>query len=86
MSKSYKYMDFYLLKKLNNKARRLKKNRSISDMIMNSLDKTKVFPVILNILHNDVEQRCQILFNEGGARGILDMDCEDFQTLPRAEV
>ena len=79
-------MDFDLLKKLNNKARRLEKNRSISDMIMNSLDKTKVFPVILNILHNDIEQRCQILFNKGGARGILDRDCKDFATLPRAEI
>jgi hypothetical protein len=83
--KTYKYMDFYLLKKLNNKAKRLKKNKSISDMVMDSLDKTKVYPIILNILHNDFEQRCQILFNQDGARGFLDMDCEDFQTLPRGK-
>jgi len=53
---------------------------------MNTLDKTKVFPVILNFIHNDWEQRCEILFNQNGLTGFLDMNCEDFQTLPRMEI
>ena len=86
MNKKYKYMDFYLLKKLNKKAIRSKKNRFISDTVMNTLDKTKVLPVILNFIHNDWEQRCEILFNQNGLTGFLDMNCEDFQTLPRMEI
>jgi hypothetical protein len=83
MSKSYKYLPYDLLKKLNKKAVRFEKNRFLTDDILNNLDRSKVYPVLVNILHNDFEQRCEILLNEKGSTAFLDMDCEDFQTLPR---
>ena len=83
MSKSYKYLPFSLLKKLSRKAKGLKKNRYLSDEILNKLDRSQFYPILLNILHNDFEQRCQVLLNPKGWTEFLDMDCEDFQTLPR---
>ena len=84
MRKLYRYISFDLLNKLNKKAVKNKKNRSLTDELIKSLDKTKVFPITMSLLHNDVEMRCEILFNQNGKTGFLDLDLKDYQSLPKA--
>ena len=83
----------YLTKKdiirLNNKAIRTKKNRSIRPDNYKVLRDTFKYPVVFSLLHNDFEMRVNILFGEVFGKldyFWLDMDLKDYNKLPTVEV
>jgi|TARA_R100001198_G_scaffold86282_1_gene60908 hypothetical protein len=84
-----KYLTKRDIIRLNNKAIRTKKNRSIRPDNYKVLRDTFKYPIIFSLVHNDIEMRVNILF--GGAVGKLetfwlDMDFKDYDKLPTAEV
>jgi len=71
--------------RLNNKAIRLKKNRSIYTRAYKEVLEDGVkYPIGMHFIHNDVEIRAQVSY--GDASFWLDMDVEDFNKLPTAEL
>ncbi len=71
--------------RLNNKAIRLKKNRSIYRKAYKEVLKDGVkYPIGMHFIHNDTEIRAQVSY--GDASFWLDMDVEDFNKLPTAEL
>ena len=64
---------------LNEKAIRLKKNRSIERTEYDAIADAKL-PVLFNMLHNDVEIRTQIATSENTVAW-LDMDIKDYNNL-----
>lgn len=70
--------------RLNNKAVRLKKNRSIYEKGYKMLKDGVKYPIGMHFVHNDTEIRAQVSY--GDASFWLDMDVEDFNKLPTTEV
>ena len=67
--------------RLNNKAIRLKKNRSIYKRAYEEVLKDGVkYPIGMNFIHNDTEVRALVSYGKGTFW--LDMDVEDFNKLP----
>ena len=84
-----KYLTKRDIIRLNNKAIRTNKNRSIRPDNYKVLRDTFKYPIIFSLVHNDIEMRVNILF--GGVVGKLetfwlDMDFKDYDKLPTAEV
>ena len=71
-----------ILKKLNNKARRLNLNRTLSVTAVNRLPADKVFPITWSMLHNDDHIRVHIVMDDKGGFTELDMTLDDFDRLP----
>ena len=91
-----KYLTKRDIIRLNDKAIRTKKNRSIRPDNYKVLRDTFKYPVVFSLLHNDIEMRVNILFGEVFGKSKididfldcfwLDMDLKDYNKLPTAEV
>ena len=84
-----KYLTKRDIIRLNNKAIRTKKNRSIRPDNYKVLRDTFKSPVVFSLLHNDFEMRVNILFGEVFGKldyFWLDMDLKDYNKLPTAEI
>ena len=79
------YMTKKDIVRINNKAIRLKKNRSIYTRAYKEvLEHGVKYPIGLHFIHNDHEIRAEVNYGKGSFW--LDMDVEDFNKLPTAEV
>ena len=64
------------------------RNQNINNKVIENLPKynkvgsEKVFPIIYSMIHNDVEIRCLIQFDNNENKGLLDMSCTDYDKLP----
>jgi hypothetical protein len=58
------YIDQPLLKKLNDKAIRQDRNRTLRPSFVKSIDKDLRMPLVADMPHNDREMRCVFLFVE----------------------
>lgn len=65
--------------KLNEKAIKLKKNRSIERHEYDSIADARL-PVLYHMLHNDIEMRTQVALSEN-TTAWLDMDLKDYNNL-----
>ena len=80
--------------RLNNKAIRKDKNRSVKTSFYKRLEEGFKYPISFSLLHNDKEIRTQIIYGEDPASNNtgdvftfwLDMDFKDYDKLPTAEV
>ena len=89
MSRKVRYLTKEQLIKLNNKSIILDRNQNIDTKVIENLPKynkvgsEKVFPIIWSMIHNDVEIRCMIQFDETAEnKGLLDMSCTNYDKLP----
>ena len=88
MSKKVKYLTKEQLIKLNNQSIKDNRNQNINNKVIEKLPKynkvgsEKVFPIIYSMIHNDVEIRCLIQFDNNENKGLLDMSCTDYDKLP----
>ena len=88
MSKKVKYLTKEQLIKLNNQSIKDNRNQNINNKVIENLPKynkvgsEKVFPIIYSMIHNDVEIRCLIQFDNNENKGLLDMSCTDYDKLP----
>ena len=88
MSKKVKYLTKEQLIKLNNQSIKDNRNQNINTKVIENLPKynkvgsEKVFPIIYSMIHNDVEIRCLIQFDNNENKGLLDMSCTDYDKLP----
>ena len=78
-----KFLTWEILKSINESSIRARRNRNFNFEKLPILPAEK-YPVVFSMLHNDVEMRVQILFNDRGDRGFLDMSIEQFNSLPAA--
>ncbi|MCY8498418.1 HNH endonuclease [Bacillus atrophaeus] len=80
-----KYFTKAILIEANNAAIREDRNRQLNEHYLESLSDDKVFPIILAIdEHNRGEIRVQIIFDDKGAGGFLDMTKKRYNNLPQA--
>ena len=88
MSRKVKYLTKEQLIKLNNQSIKDNRNQNINNKVIENLPKynkvgsEKVFPIIYSMIHNDVEIRCLIQFDNNENKGLLDMSCTDYDKLP----
>ena len=71
--------------KLNEKAIKLKKNRSVERNAYEKIKDGKKLPVMFHMLHNDIEIRTQIATSENSVAW-LDMDIKDYNNLNKASI
>ena len=71
--------------KLNEKAIKLKKNRSVERNAYEKIEDGKKLPVMCHMLHNDIEIRTQIATSENSVAW-LDMDIKDYNNLNKASI
>lgn len=71
--------------KLNEKAIKLKKNRSVERNAYEKIEDGKKLPVMFHMLHNDIEIRTQIATSENSVAW-LDMDIKDYNNLNKASI
>lgn len=81
-----RYLTKDLLIALNNKALRRGKNRTLYPAKLAGLDDSVLFPITESLIHNDSEIRCRVVMNANGSTAWLDMDVEDFNSLPEKVV
>ncbi|MEC1646279.1 HNH endonuclease [Bacillus halotolerans] len=80
-----KYFTKAILIEANNAAIREDRNRQLNEHYLENLPEDKVFPIILAMdEHNRGEIRVQILFDDKGTRGFLDMTKKRYNYLPQA--
>jgi len=88
MSRKVKYLTKEQLIKLNNQSIKDNRNQNINNKVIENLPKynkvgsEKVFPIIYSMIHNDLEIRCLIQFDNNENKGLLDMSCTDYDKLP----
>lgn len=70
---------------LNEKAIKLKKNRSVERNAYEKIEDGKKLPVMFHMLHNDIEIRTQIATSENSVAW-LDMDIKDYNNLNKASI
>ena len=75
-----KYFTKKELIKINNNSIKQNKNRTLEPKILKKLP-NKLFPISLAFVHNDVEMRTMVIFNNLGDRGYLDMNFNEFNKL-----
>ncbi|WP_447403054.1 HNH endonuclease (plasmid) [Lysinibacillus sp. fkY74-1] len=82
-----KYFTKKLLIEANNAAIREDRNRQLNEEYLKCLADDKVYPIVLSLdEHNRGEIRVQILFDEKGTRGFLDLTKDRYNRLPTAIV
>tara|TARA_A100001391_G_scaffold156163_1_gene114038 strand:- start:167 stop:433 length:267 start_codon:yes stop_codon:yes gene_type:complete len=84
MTKKVTYMTKDDIVRLNNKAIRLKKNRSIYTRAYKNLKDGVKYPIGMHFPHNDIEVRAEVGYENGTFW--LDMDVKDFNKLPTTEL
>ena len=77
----YRYMDKQELIAINHEAIRSNRNRTLHPKKLTELGEETLFPIGMEILHNDSEVRCHIILSEQGANAWLDMPIERYQQL-----
>ena len=88
MKRKIRYLTKEQLIKLNNQSIKDNRNQNINTKVIENLPKynkvgsEKVFPIIYSMIHNDVEIRCLIQFDNNENKGLLDMSCTDYDKLP----
>ena len=70
---------------LNEKAIKLKKNRSVERYEYGNIADDKKLPVIFHMLHNDIEMRTQIATSENSVAW-LDMNIDDYNNLNKVSI
>jgi hypothetical protein len=80
-----KFLTYTSFEELNEKAVRNRLNRSVW---LNKLpvDVHDKFPIVLTLVHNDVEMRCEVVLNREGETAWLDMSFDDYNRLPEIEL
>ena len=88
MRRKIRYLTKEQLIKLNNQSIKDNRNQNINNKVIENLPKynkvgsEKVFPIIYSMIHNDIEIRCLIQFDNNENKGLLDMSCTDYDKLP----
>ena len=81
-AKMVPYLTKELFQQLNDDAVKRKANRAVTDELINSLSDTNKYPIVQTFLHNDIEMRCSIVFNENGNTCWLDIPLKEYHSLP----
>lgn len=81
-----KYLTKDTFTKLNARAIRRDANRTLETAFIENLDEDFKYPIVEEILHNELEMRCQIAFNNLGETCWLDIPLNDFNNLPEVWV
>lgn len=76
-----KYFTKKQLVDANKAAIRLRLNRSLNVGFLNSLSEDDVYPVNRVHMHNDDCLRLEVVLNEAGTCGVLDVSYETFENL-----
>ena len=84
--KNYKVFTKDVLRKANNFAIKTNRNRTLNKKFFMKRSQETIFPIIFALVHNDVEMRVQILLNEKGLSGWLDIPFKTYDSLPTVEV
>ena len=75
-----------ILRKANNLAIKHDRNRTLNKKTFMRRSSETLFPVVFAMVHNDVEMRVQIILNEKGLSGWLDIPFKTYDSLPSVEV
>ena len=79
--RAIKYMDYNLLKQLNENSVKAKRNRNFwLDKL--PINKDQLYTVASAISHNDREMRLRLTLNEQGDQGYLDISFAEYDALP----
>ena len=84
--KNYKVFTKDVLRKANNFAIKTNRNRTLNKKSFMKKSQETIYPIIFALVHNDVEMRVQILLNEKGLSGWLDIPFKTYDSLPTVEV
>ena len=84
--KNYKVFTKDVLRKANNLAIKNNRNRTLNKKFFMKRSQETIFPIIFALVHNDVQMRVQILLNEKGLSGWLDIPFKTYDSLPTVEV
>ena len=84
--KNYKVFTKDVLRKANNFAIKTNRNRTLNKKSFMRRSQETIFPIVFALVHNDVEMRVQILLNEKGLSGWLDIPFKTYDSLPTVEV
>ena len=84
--KNYKVFTKDVLRKANNFAIKTNRNRTLNKKSFMKKSQETIFPIIFALVHNDVEMRVQILLNEKGLSGWLDIPFKTYDSLPTVQV
>ena len=76
-----KYFTKKELMRVNNKSIEANRNRTLEPSYLKKLDDKLLFPIVFNMIHNDIEMRTSIQLSNT-ANGFLDMDFKDYNKLP----
>jgi len=69
------------LRKANNVAIKTNRNRTLSKKVFKGRSNETLFPVTMAFPHNDVEVRVEVVLDEHGTVGMLDIPFRTFDTL-----
>ena len=67
--------------RVNNKSIEANRNRTLEPSYLKKLDDKLLFPIVFNMIHNDIEMRTRIQLSDKD-NGFLDMDFKDYDKLP----
>ena len=67
--------------RVNNKSIEANRNRTLEPSYLKKLDDKLLFPIVFNMIHNDIEMRTRIQLSDKD-NGFLDMDWKDYDKLP----
>ena len=76
-----KYFTKKELMRVNNKSIEANRNRTLEPSYLKKLDDKLLFPIVFNMIHNDIEMRTRIQLSDKD-NGFLDMDWKDYDKLP----
>ena len=76
-----KYFTKKELMRVNNRSIKATRNRTLEPSYLKKLDDKLLFPIVFNMIHNDIEMRTSIQLSNT-ANGFLDMDFKDYDKLP----
>ena len=78
------YLTYDSLKRINKSSIKAKRNRNVYfDRL--TIDTDMTYPVVFDMIHNDIEVRTRILINAEGESVWLDMSFDEFASLPTRE-
>lgn len=84
MPETVKVFTYDLLRTLNQKAVKERRNRSLYFEKL-PIDPNNVYPVIMNFLHNDVEVRTGFIMNHDKEMAWIDLTLKEFNALPEVQ-
>lgn len=70
------------LRKANNVAIKTNRNRTLSKTVFKGRSNETLFPVTMAFPHNDVEMRVNVVLDEHGRSGMVDIPFSTFDALP----